>query len=132
MRQAPAEQIKRLLTTSPQFGAVDDDGFTTVKDAERVRREHLAGNVSLLIGTNADEQKATIAAQRQKTLRSYLDTIFGSNGVLKEQIIKAYPVGPNSIYKTDYDAMAAVATDVGFTCVTSRESKVSAQAGYRE
>jgi carboxylesterase type B len=132
MRKVPADQIKKAAASTSQFGAVDDDGFTTVRDAERVRKEHLAGNVSLLIGTDADEQKATMSSQRQTTFNQYLDSTPWVTPKLKEQLIKAYPFGPNQFYKNDYDAMVAIATDVGFTCVTSRESKVSAEAGYRE
>jgi carboxylesterase type B len=131
LRKASVSDIKRALSSSPPFGAVDDEGFTTVTDAEQYRKEGRAANVSLLIGTNADEQKATMASQRGKTLVQYLEATYGANSALKEQLLRAYPVGGNSIYKTDYDAIAAIGTDIAFTCVTSRESKVSAQARYR-
>jgi carboxylesterase type B len=132
LRKVPLEQIKKAIPTSGQFGAADDDGFTTARNAERVRKEHLAGNVSLLIGTNADEQKATMSSQRKNTFKQYLDTTYGNDTAFKEKLTKAYPIGPNAPSKNDYDAMVAAATDVGFTCVTSRESKISAQAGYRK
>jgi carboxylesterase type B len=132
LRKTSVADIKRALLSVPQFGAVDDEGFTTVVNAEQYRKEGRAANVSLLIGTNADEQKGTMASQRGKTLVQYLDATYGANSTLKEQLLQAYPVGGNSVYKTDYDAIAAIGTDVAFTCVTSRESKVSAESGYRE
>jgi carboxylesterase type B len=131
LRKASVADIKKALPGSPQFGAVDDEGFTTVADPEKYRKEGRAANVSLLIGTNADEQKATMASQKSKSLVQYLEATYGANSPLKDQLLRAYPIGGNSMYKTDYDAIAAIGTDVAFTCVTSRESKVSAQAGYR-
>jgi carboxylesterase type B len=132
LRKASVLDIKKALPNSPQFGAVDDEGFTTVADAETYRMEGHAANVSLLIGTNADEQKAAMVSQRGKSVVQYLEATYGANSALKEQLLRAYPVGGNSMYKTDYDAIAAIRTDVAFTCVTSRESKISAQAGYRK
>lgn len=131
LRKASVSDIKKALPTSPQFGSVDDEGFTTVVGAEKYRKERRAANVSLLIGTNADEQKATLAGSRGTTVVQYLDKTYGSNKSLKEAILKAYPVGAASMYKTEFDAIAAIATDSSFTCVTSFESKVSAEAGYR-
>lgn len=132
LRNASVLDIRKALPSSPQFGAVDDEGFTTVVDAEKYRKERRAANVSLLIGTNADELKATMAAEKGSTVVKYLDKTYGNNTSLKENLLKAYPVGGNSLYKTDYDAIIAIASDLAFTCVTSRESKVSAQAGYRK
>ncbi|RDI89752.1 hypothetical protein Vi05172_g748 [Venturia inaequalis] len=130
LRKVSASDIKKALPSSPPFGAVDDEGFTTVVDPEKYRKERRAANVSLLIGTTADEQKATLAGQRGITVVQYLDKLYGNNTSLKEGVLKAYPVGVGSMYKTDYDAVAAIATDSSFTCVTSRESKISAEAGY--
>jgi carboxylesterase type B len=132
IRQVSVQQIKQAMATMGQFGLVDDNGFTTVRDSERARREHRVGNVSLLIGTNADEQKASMAGQMRNTFKQYLDNTYGNNTALKEKVRQAYPIGPNSPHKNDYDAMVAAATDVGFTCVTSRESRISAEAGYRK
>jgi len=115
-----------------RFAASPDGGVTTVLDAEGARKGRKIADVPLLIGTKADEQKSSLASQRNATLKDYLDTAYGNNTVLKQQLIKAYPVGPISLYKTDYDAIAAIATDYTFTCVTSREARISADAGYRK
>jgi carboxylesterase type B len=132
IRKVPFQQIKRAVATMGQFGLVDDNGFTTVRDSERARREHRVGNVSLLIGTTADEQKATMAGQMRNNFKQYLDNTYGNNTALKAKISQSYPISANSPYKNDYDAAVAAATDVGFTCVTSRESRISAEAGYRK
>jgi carboxylesterase type B len=132
MRKLPFATVKNAVASGPFHFGASDDGLTVVRDAEAARRDHRVANVSLLIGTNADEQKATMRAQQRTPLAQYIGSTFGADAELKEKIAKGYPVGPNSLYKTEYDAMVAIATDMGFTCVTSRESKVSAEAGYRE
>ncbi|KAF2672772.1 alpha/beta-hydrolase [Microthyrium microscopicum] len=125
-RKLPVADIKKGLA-GLSFGASEDGDFTTVKDAEKWRRDHRAANVSLLIGTNAEEAKLGIAP-RGMTLDAYLNANFPA--ALKQEILAAYKPGPDTPYKTDFDAIAGIETDIGFTCVTSRESKVSAESGY--
>jgi len=133
MRKVPMKELQSAVSKSEhRFAASPDGGVTTVLDAEGARNNKRIANVPLLIGTNADEQKSSLASQRNATLGDYLDTAYGNNTTLKRQLIYAYQVGPLSLYKTDYEAIAAVATDYTFTCVTSREARISADAGYRK
>jgi carboxylesterase type B len=139
MRKVPAKQIRERVVKgfgSRSFGATFDNGRTAVLNAEKARAEHTIANVSLLIGTNADELKQSIGGiggtARNSTLQSFLDTRFGDNNALKEDVKKTYTFGPNSVYKTEFDLVAALPTVLEFTCVTSRESQSSAKAGYRK
>ncbi|KAF2405579.1 alpha/beta-hydrolase [Trichodelitschia bisporula] len=128
MRAVPLATLKAAVLKSPiQFGAEDDQGFTTLRDSEAARLEHRVANVSLMIGTNADEQKATIVRDRGLRLAAFLKKQV-EDDTLRAKVAGAYKVGAE--YKTEFDTMAAVATDMAFTCVTSRESRISAQAGY--
>jgi carboxylesterase type B len=133
MRKLPATTIKAAIARrSYSFGAVEDGDFTVMKDAEKARREKRVANVPLLIGTNADEQRSSMGGMRSTSLKQYLDQTYPNDAELKEQLAKAYAVGPTSHYRTDFEALTAIATDLAMTCVTSRESKVSAEAGYRK
>jgi carboxylesterase type B len=127
MRSVPALHIKHTMRNlSLYFGSVDDGGYTTVKDQALVRRAHQAADVPLLIGTNADEERGKMASWRNETLEAYLNATFEDKTDLKESLRRAY--GPH--YKTDFDAMTAIATDLSFTCITSREARVSKESGY--
>jgi carboxylesterase type B len=133
MRSISALQIKQTVKElSLYFGSTDDGGFTTVQDQAKVRRAHEAANVPLLIGTNADESKGGMSSWREKSLQEYLDTTFGNQTALKRRLAKAYALSSNLKFRTDFDAMAAIATDVSFTCITAREAKISKESGYRK
>jgi carboxylesterase type B len=133
MRDISAVKIKETVKKlSLYFGSTDDGGFTTVQDQAKVRRALQAANVPLLIGTNADESKGSMGSWREKSLREYLDTTFGNQTAFKEKLAKAYSLSSNLNFKTDFDAMAAIATDMSFTCITAREAKISKESGYRK
>jgi carboxylesterase type B len=133
LRAVSALKIKEMVKKlNLYFGSTDDEGFTTVKDQAKIRRAHQAANVPLLIGTNADEQKGGMSAWREKGLKEYLDTTFGDNSALKEKIANAYALSSNPMFKTNFDAMAAIGTDMSFTCITAREARISAESGYRK
>ncbi|KAK3051309.1 hypothetical protein LTS18_012456, partial [Coniosporium uncinatum] len=72
-----------------RFAASPAGGVTTVLDAEGARKTWKIADVPLLIGTNADEQKSSLASQRNATLKGYLDTAYGNNTALKLQLINA-------------------------------------------
>jgi carboxylesterase type B len=133
LRNVSAEKIKLAVKDlSLYFGSTDDDGFTTVQDQAKVRRAHLAANVPLLIGTNADESKGSMSSWREKSLKEYLDTTFGNQTAFKEKLEKAYALSSNQMFKTEFDAMAAIATDMSFNCITAREAKISKESSYRK
>jgi len=133
MRQVPAIQIKQAVEKlTLYFGSTDDGGYTTVKDQGRVRRARQAARVPLLLGTNADEQRGSMSSWRAKSLKEYLDTEFDGQSASKEKLAKAYAVSSTSAYTTDFEAIAAIATDMSFTCLTAREARISAEAGYRK
>jgi carboxylesterase type B len=139
MRKVPAQRIKQTAAKAFSFGAFGatyDNGRTTVLNAETARAGHKIANVSLLIGSNADELKESIGGiggtSRTQTLQSFVDARFGKDSALKEDIKKAFAFGPSTDYKTEFDAVAALSTVLEFTCVTSRESQSSAKAGYRK
>jgi carboxylesterase type B len=49
---------------------------------------------------------------------------------MKARLEKAYRPHLKSMYKTEFDAVAAIGTDMSFTCITSREASISATSGY--
>jgi len=64
-------------------------------------------------------------------LAEYVMTRFPNEPEMRAAVAKAYAVGNGpGQYPNDYEATSAIATDMDFTCVTSRESKSSAAAGY--
>jgi carboxylesterase type B len=132
MRQVSAQKIKETIATKRlYFGSTNDGGFTTVRDQAVIRRSHLAANVSLLIGTNSDEQRSLLGNWKDWKLDQYLNGKF-SSAEMRVEVAKAYAVGAKSAYKSDFEAIAAVETDLAFTCITSREAKISAESGYRK
>ncbi|KAF2428248.1 alpha/beta-hydrolase, partial [Tothia fuscella] len=127
MRAAPAAQIKKIVKDlNLYFGSVDDEGLTTVKDPASVRRAHRAAKVPLLIGTNAHEERGSMGSWRNRTLQVYLDSSFQNHPDLKDKLKSAY----RPLHTTDLDVMAAIATDMSFTCITSHEARISTESGY--
>jgi carboxylesterase type B len=111
-------------------GATYDGGVTTALDAETLRKERKVANVSLLIGSNADESRTTPSGG--SSLAIFLDRTFGNDAAKKEAARKAYPVGKDELFKTESEAIYAMSTDVQFSCVVAREAASSASAGYRK
>lgn len=111
-------------------GSTDDGNFAAVQDQALVRRAHQAANVPLLLGTNADEMRGTLRRWNETSLSDYLSFTFSSQSDLRSSLSKAYTPGPNKPYKTDFDAIAAIETDMSFKCITAREARISAESGY--
>jgi carboxylesterase type B len=133
MRNIPAVKIKETVKKlSLYFGSTDDGGFTTVQNQNKVRRARQAANVPLLIGTNADESKGSMSSWREKTSKEYLDSTFGNQTKFKERLAETYDLSLNPSFKTEFDVMAAIATDMSFTCITGREANISRESGYRK
>jgi len=131
MRKVPVAQLKQAVASSGLvFGVVDDDGFSAVKDVYQWRKDGKAANVPVLIGTNADEARKVGMAPRDISLEAYLDKTFPP--FLKHHVLMAYTPASNSTYKNDFQAIAAIETDIRYTCVASKEAKFSADAGYRK
>jgi carboxylesterase type B len=136
LRDVPAQKIMAAVKEHAlNFNANDDGGRTTARDAEGVRAARRAANASLLIGTTAEELKGTMSGgtDRNGKLDDYVKRRFPGDAALQAKVGEAYRIGARGKggFETDFDAMAKLATDMEFTCVTSRESKSSAAAGYR-
>jgi carboxylesterase type B len=112
------------------FGATYDGGSTTALDAETLRKERKVANIALLIGSNADESSTTPSGG--SSLTAFLDRTFGNDVAKKDAARMVYPVGEDESYKTESDAIYAMSTDLGFSCVVAREAASSAAAGYRK
>lgn len=131
MRNIPATSIKQKMTELALYsGSVDDGGFTTVQDQAATRKAHQAADVPLLIGTNADELRGSLRRWNESSLDEYLNDTFNDHPDLKSKLRKVYSPGPENPYKNDFDAIAAIETDMSFNCITSREAHISAISGY--
>jgi carboxylesterase type B len=131
MRKVPAISIKQKMgEMALYFGSVDDGGFAAISDQTKVRKAHRAANVPLLIGTNADEVRGGLHRLKEISLDEYLNDAFYDQPELKIKLSRAYAPGVGSPYRTDFDAIAAIGTDMSFNCITAREAKISAEAGY--
>jgi carboxylesterase type B len=136
LRAAPVKTLMAAVKTHGlSFGATDDGGRTTARDAEGVRAARRAAGASLMIGTTAEELKGTLSGgkDRDAKLDEYVKRRFPGEAALQAKVAEAYRVGAagRGGFATDFDAVAKLATDMEFTCVTSREAKSSAAAGYR-
>lgn len=131
MRKASATSIKQKMVELALYsGAVNDGGFTTVQDQAMVRRVHRAANVPLLIGTNADEVRGGLRRWIGSSLDDYLSDAFNDQLELIRVLSEAYAPGPNGRYKNDFEAIAAIGTDMSFNCITAREARTCAESGY--
>ena len=136
LRAAPVKTVMDAVKkTGLSFGATDDGGRTTARDAEGVRAGRRAARASVMIGTTAEELKGTMSGSTDPDgkLDDYVKRRFPGAAGLQAKVAEAYRVGAQGKggFATDFDAIAKLATDMEFTCVTSRESKSSAAAGYR-
>lgn len=130
MRRIPATSIKqKIMELALYSGSMDDGGFTTVKDQAAIRRAHQAANVPLLLGTNADELRNTLRQWNESSLDDYLLATFKDQPDLQSKLRKAYTPGPDTPYKAPFDAIAAIATDKSFNCITAREARISTSSG---
>ena len=102
----------------------------TIRDGywEVLRRQQQAAKVPIMFGTNANE--GSIITSLNVNYDQYLKKNFPV--AMHADIKQKYPVGPEKKYKSDFEAVEAIETDVGFTCVTSGESQSSAASGYRK
>jgi carboxylesterase type B len=136
VRKAPVAKVMEAIRKEGlNFQASDDGGRTTARDAEGARARGLAARASVMIGTTAEELKGTMrgGSESNGTLAAYVARRFPREADLQKKVAEAYKVGPGGKagFATEFDAIAKLATDMEFTCVTSREAKSSAAGGYR-
>jgi carboxylesterase type B len=131
VRKIPAAKIKDIVVSQNlYFPCVNDGGFTTVKDEAVVRKSGKAAKVPILMGTNSNEQTTTVKGDPIMSLVEYLSKIF-PYPELSEKVKATYDVGKNTKYLSSFDAISAVETDFAYTCLTSREAKISAESDIR-
>ncbi|QDS73215.1 hypothetical protein FKW77_003218 [Venturia effusa] len=131
LRNVSAVSIKQMMTDLALYsGTMDDGGFATVKDQAEARRGHQAADVPLLIGSNADEVRGSLRRWKENSLDEYLLDAFGDQPELRYELAKAYASGSGKPYETEFDAIAAIATDMSFNCITAREARISSESGY--
>ncbi|TLD38026.1 hypothetical protein E2P81_ATG03701 [Venturia nashicola] len=131
LRAIPATAIKQKMKELALYsGSVEDGGLATVQDQATIRQTHQAANVPLLLGTNADEMRGSLRSYNTSSLSSYLNSTFPTHQSLIPKLLNAYTPSPSTPYKTPFDAMAALATDLSFTCITSREAHISTTSSY--
>ncbi|KAF2671679.1 alpha/beta-hydrolase [Microthyrium microscopicum] len=132
MRQIPATKLKEgIMKLGLYFGSTFDNNTATVIDPAERRQNRRAANISLLMGTNANEQKVFVKREEKMTLEEYAGNVFG-NRPTRDRVRELYKVDPagSTNFTTDVDAIAALETDYAYTCLTSREANISATAGY--
>lgn len=119
IRAAPAETIKSIVEhQSLNFFPVRDN-VTLIENMARARISGNIAKVPVLSGTNAQEGRVIviIGAGVPSSTTAYLSGV-GIPAELIPAIEEAYPVGwwefPNV-----FDAVAQMATDMGFQCVSS-------------
>lgn len=113
LRKVPALAIKstlehKLLKFNP---VVDNVTFVSDPDARRAARN--IANVPLLTGNNAQEGRVLTAGQTNLT--EYLSKLIPVPALVAK-ILAEYPIGSPGI-SSDAEAIAAILTDIGFTCV---------------
>lgn len=134
MKQVPVSALKEvILAQSLYFPCVYDGGYTTVKDERRIRRilaSMKPNSIPVMMGTNAKEQSIFVKPDSE-SIDDYYKKVFPFPDIV-DQVKPVYNVGGNGTYATNLDAIAAVETDFAYNCLTSRESKISADTGYRK
>jgi carboxylesterase type B len=128
LRNKPATEVIDVIRREKYyFPTMEDGNYRTVQDEAAVRRAGKAANVPVMFGTNADEQASMVL--ENENWPEYLRSMFPGRKV-RDRIAQAYAVGVNSTYKAGVHAIVALETAMAYTCVTSREARISADSGY--
>ena len=131
LRNVTASKIKQaILEQHLYYPSTFDNNLTTVEDQLATRRDGLAANVSLLMGSNSDEQTMVLKEENHTSFDEYLNSTFYSS--TRKKLKTHYAFGPNQTHATEFDAMSAIETDFSYTCLTSRESWISSLSRHRK
>ncbi|KAF1815449.1 alpha/beta-hydrolase [Eremomyces bilateralis CBS 781.70] len=133
IRAAPGLKIKDLIEKqSIAFGPVVDN-VTNPENPIALRQERRIADVPILLGSTAEEARVFVTiyagGRNVANLTNYLATTFKDPAV-RERVSAAYPVGPGGPFPTEYDAQAAIWTDLQWTCPALKEANLSASSGY--
>ncbi|KAF2639596.1 alpha/beta-hydrolase [Massarina eburnea CBS 473.64] len=128
VEKAPATTIKDIIEhQANNFWPVYDNITLVTKMAKR-RLDGNIARVPILSGTDADEGR--VLEFGVTNLTSYLENLLGPNidPELSAAIKETYPVG-GSQYPTEYDAVAAIETDISFHCAAALVANDTASIG---
>jgi carboxylesterase type B len=137
MQDQSAEDIRKVVVENDlYFPSMLDDGIMTVENPRERRKRGQFNKMPILMGTNANEQSYLLRNEPDVDMETYLATQFPFPGhkvnvaEMKKRIKEKYGEKfPNEKFKTAREAIAAIETDLAYTCLTSRESKESAEGG---
>ena len=115
IREAPATTIKEILELQALNFYPVRDNITWIENAAQARISGNIANIPVLSGTNAQESRVLTIGQTNAT--AYLFSI-GVSEEMIQAIEAAYPIGGWE-FPTPYDAIAQMATDFAFHCVSS-------------
>lgn len=128
VRAANATTIQRIINVnSLGFNPVADNVTFVSNPAAR----RLSGNIAdipVLGGTNAQEGRVLMLGQNNLT--EFLQTNFpGPAASLIPSIRAAYPIGNNSLFANDYDAISQIFTEIAFQCPQALWANATASIG---
>ncbi|KAJ4354284.1 uncharacterized protein N0V89_006018 [Didymosphaeria variabile] len=128
VRAAPASSIKAILESDFLYFFPKQDNKTLFSNIAERRKSGSIARIPILSGTNADEGRFIVYSQNNLT--AYLQQALGEG--LTEEIVEAvekqYPVGSEE-YPTQYDALAAIDTDISFQCGAALVANDTAEIG---
>ena len=116
VRAVPAKTIKSVIEHGALAFPPAQDNVTSSSDVRQQISSGTAARVPFLIGTNSQEGRVFVAPQAigpTPTLEQFLNATFSGQPTLQSALLAAYPL---SVYGSDYHAIAAVVTDLTFTC----------------
>jgi carboxylesterase type B len=115
IRKIDAAVIKHTIETNKLgFTLQNDDGVTIAANSTSARLARKIANIPILTGTTSQEGRVFVLGANNLT--AFLQATFPGATAYQAAIAAAYPPA-SAAYPTDFDAIAAIYTDVSFTCV---------------
>jgi carboxylesterase type B len=114
IRDAPALTIKDIVEQQALNFFPVTDNVTLIENMARARIERKIAKIPVLSGTNAQESRVIVGGQTNTT--AYLKNT-GVESEMIPAIEAAYPVGGWE-FPSQFDAVALMATDFAFHCVS--------------
>lgn len=131
VRAAPATAVKSVIEHQALvFQPVPDNGTTVPNNADVARASLSTPRIPVMLGSNSQEGRIFVVGQDNLTL--FLNGLFPGDAfaTTRAQVQAAYPIGPNTPFPGDYDAIAQVLTDFAFGCIAASEARKYALTGY--